>query len=73
MSTFDDPDLAGQAGQADDSAAEDASGEDAERGNLDGSTAHAKPRQDALDAAQTQAEGQTDELRESGQDNGLSD
>jgi hypothetical protein len=54
------------------STAEAASGDDAERGNLDGSTAYAEPRQDALEAAQTQAEGQADAERESGQDNGLS-
>lgn len=54
------------------STAEAASGEDAERGNLDGSTAHAEPRQDTLEAAQAQAEAQDDAQRESGQDNGLS-
>lgn len=54
------------------STAEAASGEDAERGNLDGSTAHAEPRQDTLEAARAQAEAQDDAQRESGQDNGLS-
>jgi hypothetical protein len=57
--------------------AQHASGEDAARGNLDGSAAHADPRADALDAAQ---EGTADALadqagteRESGQDNGLNE
>ncbi|MEO7754581.1 MAG: hypothetical protein ABIS35_14335 [Terracoccus sp.] len=51
------------------STAEAAAGEDADRGNLDGSNATDSPRDAALDAAQDQASA----AGESGQDNGLNE
>lgn len=54
------------AGEHGDSTAEAAAGEDADRGNLDGSNAPDGPRDAALDAAQQQASA----AGESGQDNG---
>ncbi len=51
------------------STAEAAAGEDAARGNLDGSNAPDGPRNDALEAAEAQAS----DVGESGQDNGLNE
>jgi hypothetical protein len=76
-----DPDGSGNLGGG--STAEAASGDDSERGNLDGSNAVDEPRGRALDeaggngsfdqASDSDADGTASDAGDSGQDNGLSE